>query len=92
MKLDWNAGAYLDTVRDEDHDHPKPRKEPSYVLVFRRKYAIYRLPVSAAAFAVLKDIADGPSLGRVVERSLGAPRCPESVPGGFRALVPAVDV
>lgn len=71
VRLDWNAGAYLDTVRAEDHDHPKPRKEPSYFMVFRRKYAIYRLPASAAAFAVLKDIAEGRSLGQVVERSLG---------------------
>lgn len=70
VKLDWNAGAYLDTVRGEDHNHPKPRREPSYVLVFRRKYAIYRLPVSAAAFQVLKDIAGTRSLGQVVERSL----------------------
>ena len=70
VKLHWNASAYLDSVREEDHDHPKPRREPSYALVFRRKYAVYRLPLSAAAFQVLKDIAEGRSLGAVVQRSL----------------------
>lgn len=70
VRLDWNAGAYLDTVRDENHDHPKPLKKASYVAVFRRKYAIYRLPVSAAAFMVLTDIAESRRLGQVVQRSL----------------------
>jgi hypothetical protein len=70
VEIDWNAGAYLDTVRDENHDHPKPLRKASYLVVFRRKFAIYRMPLSAAAFQVLEDIAQGRVLGQVVQRSL----------------------
>ncbi len=70
VSLEWNAGDYLDSVRDENHHHPKPRKEPAFVLVFRRNYAIYRLPVSAAAFALLEDIVAGRPIGVAVQRAL----------------------
>ncbi len=70
VALNWNADAYLDSLRDDQHKHPKPRKERSFVLVFRRNYAIYRLPVSAAAFALLEDIVAGRTLGKAVERAL----------------------
>jgi Putative DNA-binding domain len=83
LKLDWNASAYLDSVRDENHNHPKPRREASCVVAFRRKYAIYRMPVSGAAFRVLKDIADGLSLGRVVSRSLSRRRPFRASPEDF---------
>lgn len=70
VALQWNAGAYLDSVRDENHRHPKPRKEPAFVLVFRRNYAIYRLMVSPPAFALLEDIVAGRALGVAVQRAL----------------------
>jgi hypothetical protein len=70
VALKWNADAYLDSLRDEKHNHPKPRKQASYVLVFRRNYAMYRLRVSAAAFAVLEDVVAGRPIGEVVRRSL----------------------
>ena len=70
VALKWNAGAYLDSVRDEGHNHPRPRKQASYVLVFRRNYGMYRLNVSAAAFAVLEDVVAGRPMGEVVRRSM----------------------
>jgi len=70
LSLDWNADAYLDSIRDEEHRHPRPRRRRSYAMVFRRNYAIYRLSVSAAAFAVLQDMTAGKPLGTVVSRAL----------------------
>lgn len=70
VALKWNAGAYLDSLKDEKHNHPKPRRETSYVLVFRRNYSIYRLGVPPAAFALLEDIVAGRTLGESVRRSL----------------------
>ena len=70
VEVEWNVDAYLDSLRDDRHDHPKPRRQHAFILVFRRKYSIYRLPVSAAAFEVIKDIAAGRSLSLVVQRSL----------------------
>lgn len=71
LELGWNADAYLDSLRDDEHNHPKPAKEVSFVIVFRRNYAIYRLPVTAAAFALLQDIAAGKTLGDAVGNALG---------------------
>jgi len=71
VALDWNAPAYLDTVRDENHDHPKPKRSPSFLIVVRRSYSVYRFPASEAAFLVLTDLKEGRSISSVVERALG---------------------
>jgi hypothetical protein len=70
VELSWNAGEYLDTVRDENHRHPKPRKSQSFVAIVRRKYSVYRFPVSQAAFLVLSDLKEGRTIEFVVQRAL----------------------
>lgn len=70
VALTWNADDYLDTIRDELHRHPRPRQRRSFVLAVRRNFALYRLPLSEAAFLVLRDIGAGRPLGEVVKRSL----------------------
>ena len=70
VALQWNVDAYLDSVRDEKHDHPGPRKEPAFLLVFRRNYGIYRLKVPPGASALLEDVVAGRPLGDAVERAL----------------------
>lgn len=70
VTLSWNADAYLDSIRDKGHRHPRIRKRPSYAVVFRRKYVVYRLSASPAAFALLEDVAAGRPLGQLVTRSL----------------------
>lgn len=70
VALDWNADDYLDTLRDDFHQHPRPRRRRSFVLAVRRNYALYRLPLSESAFCVLQDIVAGRPLGEVVTRSL----------------------
>jgi hypothetical protein len=89
VTLDWNADAYLDTLRDDDHRHPQPKRSKSWVAVVRRNYSVYRLPVSQAAFEVLTDIRSGRSIADVVERSLlrrGPKRAaPEDFANWFRS-------
>jgi hypothetical protein len=70
LALDWNAAEYLDTVRDDDHDHPKPRRSPSFLVVVRRSYSVYRFPTSEAGFHVLTDLKDGLPIADVVKRAL----------------------
>jgi Putative DNA-binding domain len=70
VDLSWNAGQYLDTIRDDGHEHPSPRRAKSYVVVVRRNYSVYRFPVSLAAFLVLSDLKDGRTITSVVQRAL----------------------
>jgi hypothetical protein len=70
VELAWNADDYLDTVRDENHQHPSPRKARSFVVVVRRNYSVYRFKVSEAAFLVLTDLKNGRSIETVVDRAL----------------------
>lgn len=71
VRLSWNAADYLDTVRDEDHRHPKPRRAPTLLAVVRRNYSVYRFPVDEGAFAVLRDLKEGMEIEKVVQRALG---------------------
>jgi len=88
VDLAWNAAEYLDSIRDEDHRHPKPRRSRSFAVVVRRSYSVYRFEVPEAAFLVLVDLKMGRSIGEVVERATGrrgARRATaEDFPGWFR--------
>jgi hypothetical protein len=70
VSLEWNADAYLDTLRDDNHDHASPKRVRSFVVVIRRSYSVYRFKVSHSAFAVLQDLQRGMKVGQVVERAL----------------------
>ena len=70
VSLGWNAGAYLDTLRDDDHRHPKPRRATSLLAVVRRDYSVFRFDLTPPAFAVLSDLQSGHTVGHVVERGM----------------------
>jgi hypothetical protein len=70
VELTWNADDYLDTIRDEKHRHPKPRRSRSFVVVVRRNYSVYRFEVTQAASLVLSDLKEGRPIGDVVRRSI----------------------
>ncbi len=70
LVLDYNAGSYLDSLRDEEHDHPLPRRRPSWVVVCRRDYAVYRLALTRPAYRLLEALAAGRPVGEAVEHCL----------------------
>lgn len=74
LALRYPANAYLQSVRDEDHDHhPKPRLKSEWVAVYRRDYAVYRLDLAKAAYDLLSDLAGGERLGDAISAALRRP-------------------
>jgi hypothetical protein len=70
VALRWNANEYLDSTKGEGHDHPKPLRRPSRVVVYRRSYSVYRRELSREAFRLLSDLFAGRPLGKAVSLAL----------------------
>jgi hypothetical protein len=77
LVVDHNAGEYLDSVKDEGHEHPAPRRRRARILVYRQGYAVFRREISASAFALLSDLAEGKTLGKAVDRALSRRDAPD---------------
>jgi len=81
VAVDHNAGEYLDSVKDERRGdpaahHPAPRRGRARIVVYRKGDAVFRREILAPAFALLRDLAEGRTLGKAVGRALsrrGAP-------------------
>ena len=70
----YPVNAYLQSVRDEDHEHhPKARLRSEWVAVYRRDYAVYRLDLTKPAHDLLADLARGEPLGEVIGAALKRP-------------------
>jgi len=67
LELRYPANAYLESVKDEDHDHPRTVRKDAWVSVYRRNYAVYRQDLSRAGFALLRDLAAGKKLGAALK-------------------------
>jgi hypothetical protein len=86
LELRWNANEWLDSTKDERHEHPRPRRCATRVAVFRRDYAVYRRELSLPAFRLLSDLAAGRTVGEALAAALGrrgAPG-PEALARWFR--------
>ena len=70
LALDYNAPAWLDTLRDDDHDHPLPRRRPSWVAVCRRGDTVRRVPLTRPGHGLLDSLARGRRVGDAVEACL----------------------
>ena len=70
LALRHPVNAYLQSVRDERHDHPPARRRDSWVAVYRRGYTVRRQELDRAAYRLLADLADGKRLGHAVAASL----------------------
>jgi hypothetical protein len=68
LSLRYPVDEYLQGVIDEVHDHPRPRLKGSWVAVYRRDYAVYRLSLSRPAHDLLADLAAGRPLGQAIAR------------------------
>jgi hypothetical protein len=70
LALRHPVNAYLQSVRDETHDHPPERRRDSWVAVYRRRYAVRREELDRAAYRLLADIVSGKPLGVAVKAAL----------------------
>ncbi len=70
LKLEHDAGAWLDSLRGDAHDHPPVRRKRTRVVVYRRSYGVKRREQGEAAFALLEDLVVGAPIGRALARSL----------------------
>ena len=70
LKLDHDAGAWLDSLRGDEHDHPPVRRRRTRVVVYRRRYGVKRREQGEAAFALLEDLVAGAPIGRALARAL----------------------
>lgn len=103
MAFRYPVNAYLESVRDDDHDHhPKARLKDAWVAIYRRSYGVRRRELTRPAHDLLADLAVGRTLGEAVSLALrrGGRRAPsqdelfrwfrEWVSGGiFRSVVTA---
>ena len=66
LDLRYPANDYLQSVRDENHDHPQLRARASYVAVYRRHYVVRYLDLGRAAHELLAALTAGIPLGDAV--------------------------
>jgi hypothetical protein len=78
LSFRYPVNAYLQTVRDDDHDHPKARLKDTWVAVYRRDYGAFRQDLSRTAHDLLADLAAGSTLGDAIASALrrGGKRAP----------------
>jgi hypothetical protein len=62
----YPVNAYLQTVRDDNHDHPKPKLRSSWAAVYRRDYSVWRLDLTRPEHDLLKDVSSGEPLGKAI--------------------------
>jgi hypothetical protein len=77
VELGWNANQWLDSTKDDQHDHPKPRRREAWVAVFRQSYAVYRRELSRPAFRLLSDLASGLPVGQALAAAAGRGGVPD---------------
>jgi hypothetical protein len=62
----YPVNAYLQSVKDDNHDHPELRREPSWVAVYRKNYEVWRLDLSKPAYGFLRALSKGRPFGKAV--------------------------
>jgi hypothetical protein len=91
LALRYPANEYLQSVRDEDHDHPRLRLQPNWLVVYRSHYSVYRLALGREAHDLLADLVAGRPLAAAIAAALtrGGRRAPseDALYGWFRQWV-----
>lgn len=73
LALRHPVNAYLQSVRDERHDHPRMVRKDTWVAVWRRDYGIRRMDLTRPGYELLRLLAAGRPLGRSMRTVLGRP-------------------
>lgn len=66
LTLRYNVNDYLQSIKDEKQDHPRPRRKDTWLAVYRRSYACYRLELKKPAYDLLEALAAGTPMGEAV--------------------------
>ncbi len=69
LSFRYPVNAYLQTVQDDNHDHPQARVKRTWAVVFRSNYGMRRLDLSQPAYDLLTDLASGVSLGAAISKA-----------------------
>jgi hypothetical protein len=92
LAFKYPVNAYLQSVRDDEHDHPRLAAKATWVSVFRRNFVVRRLDLSRDQHALLAALAAGETIGAAVEATLAQARRrldPEAFFSWFREWVAA---
>jgi hypothetical protein len=68
----YPVNAYLQSVKDEDHDHPKTALENEWLAVFRRAYNVRRLALTRNQHTLLGALSGGATIAEAVEKTLAS--------------------
>jgi hypothetical protein len=69
MSFGYRVNAYLQSVKDDNHDHPATSRRASRVVVWRKNFEVWRLDVDEKPFALLKALLAGEPFGKAVARA-----------------------
>lgn len=62
----YPVNAYLQSVKEDDHDHPEARRAESWVAVYRKNYEVWRLDLGKPAYRLLSALSKGRPFGKAV--------------------------
>ncbi len=74
----YPVNAYLQSVKDENHDHPATGRQPTWIAVYRKNYEVWRLDLSKPAHDFLAALVKGRPFGKAV---VAATRGLQGAPG-----------
>lgn len=90
LSFRYPVNAYLQTVREDDHDHPKARLKSEWVAIYRRDFGVWRHALPREGHDLLAELASGATLGAAVASAMTRGRrapSAETLFGWFREWV-----
>ena len=66
LEFQHPVNAYLQSVKEDRHDHPQLPRRPSWVAVYRKNYEVWRLDLGRPAYRFLHALAKGRPFGKAV--------------------------
>lgn len=74
LSFRYPVNAYVQSVRDEQHDHPRIVVKNNRLAVFRRDYVVRRLELSTEQHELLAALVSGKTVGEAVRHTLRSSR------------------